>query len=44
MKYRESYAETEEEKAKERQFMGLGLTSRKNLCINPEVSGFNHFM
>ncbi|KAF5357907.1 hypothetical protein D9756_001576 [Leucocoprinus leucothites] len=38
MKYRESCAETEEEKARERQYMGLGLTSRKNLCINPEVS------
>ncbi|KXN89263.1 DNA repair helicase rad15 [Leucoagaricus sp. SymC.cos] len=38
MKYRESCAETEEEKAKERHYMGLGLTSRKNLCINPDVS------
>ncbi|KAF9451027.1 transcription factor TFIIH complex subunit Rad15 [Macrolepiota fuliginosa MF-IS2] len=38
MKYRESCAETEEDKAKERNYMGLGLTSRKNLCINPEVS------
>ncbi|KAF9005645.1 hypothetical protein BDQ17DRAFT_1353521 [Cyathus striatus] len=36
--YRISCAETEEEKEKERNFMGLGLTSRKNLCINPEVS------
>ena len=45
MKYRESCAEAEE-KPKERQYMGLGLTSRKNLCINPEVRswlqhGFN---
>lgn len=39
MKYRESCAETEEEKSKERNYMGLGLTSRKNLCINPEVCG-----
>ena len=37
MNYRIQCAETEEEKAKERNFMGLGLTSRKNLCINPEV-------
>lgn len=37
MKYRESCAEAEE-KPKERQYMGLGLTSRKNLCINPEVA------
>jgi DNA excision repair protein ERCC-2 len=38
MDYRIQYAETEEEKEKENNFMGLGLTSRKNLCINPEVS------
>ncbi|KAJ3514843.1 hypothetical protein NLJ89_g2127 [Agrocybe chaxingu] len=38
MEYRIKCAETEEEKAKERNFMGLGLTSRKNLCINPEVA------
>ncbi|KAF4615356.1 hypothetical protein D9613_003053 [Agrocybe pediades] len=38
MDYRIKCAETEEEKAKERNFMGLGLTSRKNLCINPEVA------
>jgi DNA excision repair protein ERCC-2 len=37
MEYRISYAETEEEKEKERSFTGLGLTSRKNLCIHPEV-------
>jgi len=36
MNYRESCVDVEE-KAKERQYMGLGLTSRKNLCINPEV-------
>ena len=37
MEYRISYAETEEQKAMEQNFTGLGLTSRKNLCINPEV-------
>ena len=37
MDYRISVAETEEQKAKERSFYGLGLTSRKNLCIHPEV-------
>ncbi|KAJ7063293.1 hypothetical protein C8F01DRAFT_1132382 [Mycena amicta] len=36
--YRVECAETEEEKQKERGFMGLGLTSRKNLCIHPEVA------
>jgi DNA excision repair protein ERCC-2 len=35
--YRITCAETEEAKQKERTFMGLGLTSRKNLCIHPEV-------
>lgn len=35
--YRITCAETEEEKEKESSFMGLGLTSRKNLCIHPEV-------
>lgn len=38
MEYRISCAETAEEKEKESNFMGLGLTSRKNLCIHPEVS------
>jgi hypothetical protein len=38
MAYRISCAETPEEKAKEETFTGLGLTSRKNLCIHPEVS------
>ncbi|PPQ71972.1 hypothetical protein CVT24_008189 [Panaeolus cyanescens] len=38
MEYRLSCAETEEQKEKERNFTGLGLTSRKNLCINPEVA------
>ncbi|EIN07368.1 DNA repair helicase [Punctularia strigosozonata HHB-11173 SS5] len=38
MEYRIECAETEEEKEKERNFSGLGLTSRKNLCIHPEVS------
>ncbi|KAI6036591.1 hypothetical protein BKA83DRAFT_85411 [Pisolithus microcarpus] len=38
MKYRVQCAETPEEKLKEERFTGIGLTSRKNLCINPEVS------
>lgn len=38
MAYRVSCAETDEEKKKEESFYGLGLTSRKNLCIHPEVS------
>ncbi|KAF7976297.1 hypothetical protein HWV62_6991 [Athelia sp. TMB] len=38
MDYRIKLAETPEEKEKESRFMGLGLTSRKNLCIHPEVS------
>jgi len=37
MEYRVEAAETEEEKEKERNFTGLGLTSRKNLCIHPDV-------
>ena len=37
MEYRISFAETDEEKTKESNFIGLGLTSRKNLCIHPEV-------
>ena len=38
MDYRIEQAETEEQKEKERNYMGLGLTSRKNLCLNPDVS------
>ncbi|TFY80835.1 hypothetical protein EWM64_g3182 [Hericium alpestre] len=38
MEYRISSAESAEQKAKDQSFMGLGLTSRKNLCIHPEVS------
>ncbi|EGN92441.1 hypothetical protein SERLA73DRAFT_99245 [Serpula lacrymans var. lacrymans S7.3] len=38
VEYRISCAETPEEKEKEQNFTGLGLTSRKNLCIHPEVS------
>lgn len=38
MEYRISVAETEGQRAKEKAFTGLGLTSRKNLCIHPEVS------
>ena len=37
MDYRISLAETPEEREKEQNFTGLGLTSRKNLCIHPEV-------
>jgi hypothetical protein len=37
MEYRIEAAETEEEKEKELNFTGLGLTSRKNLCIHPDV-------
>jgi len=42
MNYRISYAETDEQKEKEKNFMGLGLTSRKNLCIHPDVK-FSQF-
>ncbi|KAJ7155974.1 hypothetical protein C8R43DRAFT_998581 [Mycena crocata] len=38
MAYRVECAEGAEAKEKERGFMGLGLTSRKNLCIHPEVA------
>jgi DNA excision repair protein ERCC-2 len=38
MEYRTACAETPEQKQKEQSFMGLGLTSRKNLCLHPEVS------
>ncbi|KAA1471176.1 DNA repair helicase [Dentipellis sp. KUC8613] len=38
MEYRISMAETDEQREKEKSFMGVGLTSRKNLCIHPEVS------
>ncbi|KAF9227931.1 DNA repair helicase [Gyrodon lividus] len=38
IKYRILCAETPEQREKEDNFMGLGLTSRKNLCIHPEVS------
>ncbi|KAH8833653.1 hypothetical protein DL96DRAFT_1754759 [Flagelloscypha sp. PMI_526] len=38
MAYRIEMAESEEEREKERNFTGLGLTSRKNLCINPDAS------
>ena len=37
MDYRVQVAETDAEKEKERAFTGLGLTSRKNLCLHPEV-------
>lgn len=38
MDYRIEAAETEEAKLKERTFTGLGLTSRRNLCLHPQVS------
>ncbi|KAI1795909.1 DNA repair helicase [Ganoderma leucocontextum] len=38
MDYRRDCAETDEEREKEQNFYGIGLTSRKNLCIHPEVS------
>ncbi|KAI0273627.1 DNA repair helicase [Gloeopeniophorella convolvens] len=38
MEHRISVAETDEQREKEKAFTGLGLTSRKNLCIHPEVS------
>ena len=37
MEYRILCAETDEQREKEKAFTGLGLTSRKNLCIHPEV-------
>ena len=37
MDYRAQRAETDEERAKEKAFTGIGLTSRKNLCLHPEV-------
>lgn len=40
MEYRTAMAETPEQKAKEMAFTGLGLTSRKNLCLNPAVRFF----
>ena len=36
--YRMECAEADEQREKERNFYGIGLTSRKNLCIHPEVS------
>ncbi|KAF8605275.1 DNA repair helicase [Ceratobasidium sp. AG-I] len=38
MAYRIANAETPEQRAQEEAFTGLGLTSRKNLCLHPEVS------
>lgn len=37
MEYRIKCAETEEQREKEQNYTGLGLTSRKNLCLHPEV-------
>ena len=39
MDYRKKCAETDEQLEKENSFYGIGLTSRKNLCIHPEVRG-----
>lgn len=38
MAYRIANAETPEQRAQEEAFTGLGLTSRKNLCLNPDVN------
>ncbi|KAI0374853.1 DNA repair helicase [Pilatotrama ljubarskyi] len=38
MDYRKEVAESDEQREKEANFYGIGLTSRKNLCIHPEVS------
>ncbi|CEL59864.1 DNA excision repair protein ERCC-2 [Rhizoctonia solani AG-1 IB] len=38
MAYRISQAETPEQRVKEEAYTGIGLTSRKNLCLHPEVS------
>ncbi|RDX56802.1 DNA repair helicase [Polyporus arcularius HHB13444] len=38
MDYRKACAETDEQREKEQSFYGIGLTSRKNLCIHPDVS------
>ena len=40
MDYRLNCAETDEQREKEKSFYGIGLTSRKNLCIHPEVRAF----
>ncbi|CUA69172.1 DNA excision repair protein ERCC-2 [Rhizoctonia solani] len=37
MAYRISQAETPEQRVKEEAYTGIGLTSRKNLCLHPEV-------
>jgi len=37
MTYRIEHAETDEQREKECSFTGLGLTSRKNLCLHPSV-------
>lgn len=38
MEYRIEAAETEQQKEKERGYTGLGLSSRRNLCLHPQVS------
>ena len=37
MTYRIEHAETDVQREQERGFTGLGLTSRKNLCLHPLV-------
>ena len=37
MEYRVAVAESDDDRRKEQAFTGIGLTSRKNLCIHPEV-------
>lgn len=37
MEYRIEHAETDVQREKEQSFTGLGLTSRKNLCLHPSV-------
>ena len=37
MTYRIEHAETDAQREKEQGFTGLGLTSRKNLCLHPSV-------
>jgi DEAD_2 len=42
MAYRIEHAKTDEQQEKERSFTGLGLTSRKNLCLHPSVCVIYH--
>jgi hypothetical protein len=40
MAYRIKHVKTVDQKEKERNFTGLGLTSRRNLCLHPEAWNF----